>query len=556
MIPRTLQGRLALTFGIATLAVAAVLGRRRVRAVPHRAAERARRRPLARGSTTSPRSSRRPTPPPSTPRVAPVLPETESFAQVLRPDGAVLTASPRALLAAPGALAVGAAPGRARDRDARPVDPTRGATRPACAPVPPGSASERVVIVVGHRPRAERAGRAAARPRPRARPAAARDPRRRGRLVPRRRGARAGAVDGRRGRRARGARAGPAPVDPGRRRGARRARPSAQRPARPDRVGDGPRARVPRRREPRAAHADRDRAGRGRAGAHGRGRRRRDTRDSEVARALDSTLEEVERLDRLAANLLVLARTRAGPTRRSAAGRPRRGRAPRDDQRGPGPPGRRGRARDRRRRCDVDEPTRRSSRSATRPRWSGPIGNLVDNALRHARTRVDVDVRRSEDGSRSSRSSTTGPASRRRCCRRCSTASPGPVPAPGRRRRARARARDRRRHRDGARRARRRRRTAPVGAVVADRGPGAGAGAGTGMIAVVTSSSSHHRSRMMGVPVRVHRRPVRGSDPPPDPTRPSLRPACGVVPSLASRCAMRQDVGSMHSFSATILVVT
>ena len=118
------------------------------------------------------------------------------------------------------------------------------------------------------------------------------------------------------------------------------------------------------------------------------------TRDSEVSRALDSTLEEVERLERLAGNLLVLARTRAG----------RPGEA---------------------RRVDLGAVARRATANAGRAQrivagtheidvaihvegdvegtvlalgdetaLERAIGNLVDNALRHALTRVGVDVRR------------------------------------------------------------------------------------------------------------------------------------------------------------------
>src|SRR3954470_22998188 len=100
MIPRTLQGRLALTFGTATLAVAAVLGIV-VFGQFHIALRNALDDDLTRRFDNLSAFLAQTDTAAVDPTVAPVLPETESFAQVLRPDGEVLTASPHALLAEP-----------------------------------------------------------------------------------------------------------------------------------------------------------------------------------------------------------------------------------------------------------------------------------------------------------------------------------------------------------------------------------------------------------------------------------------------------------------------
>ncbi len=97
MIPRTLQGRLALTFGIATFAVAALLGVV-VFAQFHTALGTALDDDLSTRFGSLSVFLAQTDVAAVGPTVAPVLPETESFAQVLRPDGKVLTASPRALL--------------------------------------------------------------------------------------------------------------------------------------------------------------------------------------------------------------------------------------------------------------------------------------------------------------------------------------------------------------------------------------------------------------------------------------------------------------------------
>jgi signal transduction histidine kinase len=109
---------------------------------------------------------------------------------------------------------------------------------------------------------------------------------------------------------------------------------------------------------------------------------------SELARALDSSLEEVDRLDRLAVNLLVLARSRsAGPPRLEPV--------------------------------ELGALSRRAAQTVARSRDGDAVPvqvsgsanvqgdedaieravlNLVENAARHARAHVDVDV--SSDGDR------------------------------------------------------------------------------------------------------------------------------------------------------------
>jgi signal transduction histidine kinase len=109
---------------------------------------------------------------------------------------------------------------------------------------------------------------------------------------------------------------------------------------------------------------------------------------SELARALDSALEEVGRLDRLAVNLLVLARFRSA---------------------GPPPP----------EPVDLGALSRRAAETVARSRDGHAVPvrvngsaevrgdedaiaravlNLVDNAARHADERVDVEVSSDEDG--------------------------------------------------------------------------------------------------------------------------------------------------------------
>lgn len=393
MIPRTLQGRLALTFGIATLAVAALLGVI-VFAQFHTALGDALDEDLSTRFSSLSAFLAQTDAAAVDPTVAPVLPETESFAQVLRPDGNVLTASPRALLADP--VLSSSELGRARretDTLVRPIPPDGDSARLRAGPARLGD--ERVVIVVGtsleQSAKAEhRLALALALGLP---------------LLAILVGVGGWFLAG-------------AVLAPVRSMVAEAdelaAREPGQRLSIP--VGGEELAELARRLNDLldriesamvheraflddASHELRTPI----AIVRGEVELARmavadnlDTRGSEVARSLDSTLEEVERLDRLAGNLLVLARTRAG----------RPGEA---------------------RRVDLGAVARRATTNARRAHrvvtgaveidvaihvevdvdgsvfalgdetaLERAIGNLVDNALRHARSRVDVDVRRTE----------------------------------------------------------------------------------------------------------------------------------------------------------------
>ncbi len=114
------------------------------------------------------------------------------------------------------------------------------------------------------------------------------------------------------------------------------------------------------------------------------------TADVETAAALDSALEEIERLDHLAVSLLVLARTRSAgpppPTPYELAAVARRAVATATavtDRSGPGS-------------ITVDvtgEAVVRGDAEAV----ERAVRNVVENALRHARQRVDVTVLEEED---------------------------------------------------------------------------------------------------------------------------------------------------------------
>ena len=156
---------------------------------------------------------------------------------------------------------------------------------------------------------------------------------------------------------------------------ARRARQPPERHAGADRGGARPRACVPRRREPRAAHADRDRARRARA------RSSRSSSDNPaVGAAVESALEEVERLQTFAVEP---ARAGPHPSRRLLRRRPESISV-----------------RSARTRSTVSAVAddldgivrlvqrRRRSRSATPAHSTRAVTNLVDNAVRHARARM------------------------------------------------------------------------------------------------------------------------------------------------------------------------
>ncbi len=389
MIPRTLQGRLALTFGVATLAVAAVLGLV-VFAQFHTALRDALDEDLSSRFENLSTFLAQTDADAVDPSVAPVLPETESFAQVIRPGGDVLTASPKALLTQPVLT-----PGELRRAGVRnethvqSTPPEGNSVRLRAGPARLGD--EPVVIVVGtsleQSAQAEHRLALAL-----------------GVGLPL-----LSVLVGVGGWFLAGAVLAPvrSMVDDA---GELAAREPGQRLSIPE--GTEELAELARRLNDLldriesamvheraflddASHELRTPIAivRGEVElAQMAAADNEATRHSEVARALDSTLEEVERLDRLAANLLVLARTRAG----------RAGEA---------------------RRVDLGVVARRATDNAARARRvvagalevdvsvtvDGPpddplvtlgdetaleraIGNLVDNALRHARARVDVEV--------------------------------------------------------------------------------------------------------------------------------------------------------------------
>ena len=394
MIPRTLQGRLALTFGAATLAVASVLGIV-VFATFHIALRDALDDDLTTRFDNLSAFLAQTDVAAVDPTVAPVLPETESFAQVIRTDGKVLTASPRALLAAPVLSPTEVRRAQVHtETHVQPVPTDGNSARLRAGPARLGD--ERVVIVVGtgleQSAQAERRLALAL-----------------GLSLPM-----LSILVGVGGWFVAGAVLSPvrSMVDDA---GELAAREPGQRLSIP--VGGEELAELARRLNDLldriesamvheraflddASHELRTPI----AIVRGEVELARmaaaddvDAPNSEVARALDSTLEEVERLDRLAANLLVLARTRAGH-----AGEARR--------------------------VDLVAVARRASSNAERARrvvvgandidvvvhvgrsgtdWAvvlgdetaleRAIGNLVDNALRHATSRVEVDVHRTDD---------------------------------------------------------------------------------------------------------------------------------------------------------------
>jgi two-component system, OmpR family, sensor kinase len=394
MIPSTLQGRLALTFGAATLAVATVLGLI-VFATFHIALRNALDDDLTTRFDNLSAFLAQTDAAAVDPTVAPVLPETESFAQVVRVDGKVLTASPRALLAAPVLSPAEVRRARVQTEThvhAVPPDGNSARLRAGLARL----GDEPVVIVVGtgleQSAQAERRLALAL-----------------GLGLPL-----LSILVGVGGWFLAGAVLAPvrSMVDDA---GELAAREPGQRLSIP--IGGEELAELARRlnglldriesamvheraflddashelRTPIAIVRGEVELARMAAADNV------ETRDSEVARALDSTLEEVERLDRLAANLLVLARTRAGQTGEA-------------------------------RRVDLVAVARRATNNAERARrvvavandvdvviqvdgtsessqvvlgdetaLERAIGNVVDNALRHAGSRVEVDVRRIDD---------------------------------------------------------------------------------------------------------------------------------------------------------------
>jgi len=109
---------------------------------------------------------------------------------------------------------------------------------------------------------------------------------------------------------------------------------------------------------------------------------------SELARALDSSLEEVDRLDRLAVNLLVLARSRsAGPPRLEPVELGALSRRAAQTV-----------ARSRDRDAVPVEVNGSANVQGDEDAIERAVLNLVENAARHARAHVDVDV--SSDGDR------------------------------------------------------------------------------------------------------------------------------------------------------------